>query len=251
MINMFVKPSFITNCRFMIIKPSKWLTLSFILMLISALLLLMGRWRSPHTDFQEQDLLLKQARHPLVIHGFQYAGYHQGEKNIGIKAVRHSIEKKKIGFFTSGVVRIAKFKGAEIDIYTKQVESKKKWESDSQKPNYSLNGIFTKGAMPAAHLKNVVSFIFEPVKINFHIGKSLITRIQANRATVKSKDRSIDFQGQVLVTAESSSLTTNKLTFVPDSGLFKTDSHFVYKTSEKQITGENLTADLSLNLKSL
>ena len=207
----------------------------------------MGRWRSPHTDFQEQDLLLKQARHPLVIHGFQYAGYHQGEKNIGIKAVRHSIEKKKIGFFTSGVVRIAKFKGAEIDIYTKQVEL----GSNVQKPNNSLNGIFTKGAMPAAHLKNVVSFIFEPVKINFHIGKSLITRIQANRATVKSKDRSIDFQGQVLVTAESSSLTTDKLTFVPDSGLFKTDRPFVYKTSEKQITGENLTADLSLNLKSM
>jgi hypothetical protein len=152
-----------------------------------------------------------------------------------------------MGLFSTELVRIAKFKGAEIDIYTKQVESEKKWESDSQKPNYSLKGVFTKEAMPASHLKNVVSFIFEPVKINFHIGKSLITRIQANRATVKSKDRSIDFQGQVLVTAESSSLTTDKLTFVPDSGLFKTDRHFVHKTSEKQITGETLTTDLSLN----
>lgn len=231
----------------MIIKPSKRLILSFILLFIGALLLLIGQWRSQHTDFQEQDSQLKQARHPLVIRGFQYAGYHQGEKNITIKAVRHSIEKKKIGFFSSGLVRIAKFKGAEIDIYTKQVEL----GSDAQKPNNSLKGVFTKGAMPAARLKNVVSFIFEPVKINFHTGKSKITRIQANRATVKSKDRSIDFQGQVLVTSESSSLTTDKLTFVPDSGLFKTDRPFVYKTSEKQITGENLTADLSLNLKSM
>ena len=235
----------------MIVIPSKLLIISFILLFSCAFFFLRGHWQPPDTGFQERDFLIKQARHPLVVRGFQFFGYHQGEKNITIKAVRHSIEKKKLGLFRSGVIRIAKFKGAEIDLYVKQVESEKKLEGDSQKSSFSLKGTFTKEAMPASQLKNVVSFIFEPVKINFYNGKSLITQIQANRASIKSKGRRVVFQGLVLATSESRSLATDKLTFVPDSGLFKTDRHFVLKTSEKQFTGENLTTDLFLNIVSM
>jgi len=201
----------------------------------------------PEADFK-QKYLLRQTRHPMVFLGFQFDGNKQGEKVISIKAVKLSIEKMKFGLFRSSAIRIAKFKGAEIDIYAKQVESEKKLEGDSQKSNYSLKGTFTKEAMPASRFKNVASFIFEPVKINFYNGKSLITQIQANRASIKSKGRRVVFQGQVSVTSESRSLATDKLTFFPDSGLFKSDRHFVLKTSEKKFTGENLTTDLSLYL---
>jgi len=207
----------------------------------------MGHWRSPDTGFQEQDFLIKQARHPLVVHGFQFSGYHQGEKNITIKAVRHSIEKMKFGLFSSGSLRIAKFKGAEIDLYAKQVESEINSEGDSQKSDYSLKGTFTQESMPSSHLKAVVSYIFEPVKMNFYSGKLLITQIEANRATVKSQNRRIVFQEQVAATSGGRTLTTDKLTLFPDSGLFKTDRHYVLQSSEKQIIGDSLTADLSLN----
>ena len=193
----------------MIIRPSRRLIISFILLIGGAIYLLMVHWWPPNTGFQEQDFLIKKARHPLVVHGFQFTGYHQGEKNISIKAVRHSIEKKKMAHFSSGLVRIAKFKGAEIEIYAKQVKSENKLEVDSQKSNYSLKGTFTKEAMPASHLKNVVSFVFEPVIINFHDGQTLITQIQANRATIESRDSRVVFQGQVLATSESRSLATD------------------------------------------
>ena len=46
----------------------------------------------------ERDFLLKQARYPLVIHGFKFSSYDLGGTNITIKAVRLRIEKMKIGF---------------------------------------------------------------------------------------------------------------------------------------------------------
>jgi len=153
-----------------------------------------------------------------------------------------------MGLFRSGAIRIAKFKGAEIDIYVKQVESNKKFEGDSQKFNYDIKGAFTKEAMPASDSKNVVSFLFEPVKIYFYKGKSLITQVQADRASIKSKDRRVVFRGNVLATSEYRSLTTDKLTLFPESGLFKSGHHFVLKTPDKQFTGENIATDLSLNL---
>jgi hypothetical protein len=143
----------------MILRPSKLLIFSFILLFGGALFLLGGHWRPPDSGFQEGDFLIKQARHPLVVHGFQFAGYHHGEKNISIKAVRHSIEKMKLGLFSSGSLRVAKFKGAEIEIFAQQVDSGIKLRDDRQKSNYSLKGTFTKEAMPASDSKNVVSFL--------------------------------------------------------------------------------------------
>jgi hypothetical protein len=177
-----------TKYNFMTIRPSRRLIVSFILLISGAIFLLMAHWRTPNTGFQQQDFMLKQARHPLVVHGFQFTGFHGGEKNIFIRAGRHSIEKKKFGLFSSGLLRIAKFKGAEIDIYIKQVEPKKNNDQDSPEPNYSLKGAFTKETMPAADLKNVVSFLFEPVKVHFYSGESLITQIQANRASIILKE---------------------------------------------------------------
>ena len=199
----------------MILKNSKLLIILLILLICGGIFFFNDFRKPADPVFQEQDFLIKQARHPLVVHGFQFSGYHQGEKNITIKAVRHSIEKMKLGLFRSGCLRIAKFKGAEIDIYAKQVESEKNSEGDSQKSDYSLKGTFTQEQCRSSHLKTVVSYLFEPVKINFYNGKSLITQIQANRASLESKDRRIVFQGNVLATSECRSLTTDKLTLFP------------------------------------
>lgn len=239
------------KCCFMTILRSKLPIISFILLFGGALFLLNGHWQLQDPGFQEQDFLFKKARHPLVVHGFQFSGYHQRENNISITAVRHSIEKKKLGHFTAGSLRIAKFKGAEIDVRIKPVESPKNFEADSQKSSYSLKGSFTREAMPASHLNNLVSYIFEPVIINFHDGRTLITQIRANSATIESRDRRVVFRGNVLAKSGSRRLATDKLTLFPEGGMLKTDRHFVLNIPEKQFAGENLTTDLSLYLISV
>ena len=199
----------------------------------------------------ERDILLKQERHPLVIRGLQFSSYDQGGKNITIKASRYSIEKMKIAFFRTGTARLAKFKNAEIDVYVNQAESDKDFKGDHQKYNYSLKEIFSEEDLPASGLKNVMSLLFEPVKISFYDGKTLITQIHAKKASIKSEDGKIVFEGNVAVTSESRSLSTDRLTLLPDTGEISTDHYYVFKTSENKATGNGITTDLLLNPISL
>ena len=200
----------------------------------------------PEREFQQ-----KQPRHPLVIRGFQFSSYDKDGKNFTIKAAKYSIEKMKIAFFRTGAARLAKFKNAEIDIYVNQVESEKDLKDDSQKYNYSLKEIFTEEALPASGLKSAVSFSFEPVKIAFYEGKTLITQIQAKRASIKSKDGNLVFEGNVTATSKSRSLSTDRLTLVSETGEIKTDHYFVFETYENKTTGNSITTDLLLNPISL
>jgi hypothetical protein len=199
----------------------------------------------------ERDFLLKQARHPLMIRGFQFSSYDQEGKNITIKASRYRIEKMKIAFFRTGAARLAKFKNAEIDVYVDQVESDNDFEEDNQKYIYSLKEVLNDEALPAAGLKNAVSFLFAPVKINFYDGKTLITQIQAKKASIKSKNGNVVLQGNVRATSESRSLSTDRLTLLPDTGEIKTNHYVSFETPENKGTGNGITMDLLLNPISL
>ena len=201
--------------------------------------------------FLERDFRVKQPRHPLVIHGFKYSSYDQGDKNIAIKAVRLCIEKIKKGFLSLAPLRCAKFKNAEIDLYVQQVEPEKDLKEESQIFNYSLKETLSKESLPDDGFENVVSFLFEPVKMNFYSGKTLLTQIQAKRASIKSKDGKIVFKGQVTATSESRSLATDKLTLFPDICEIKTNHNFVYKTPQNKITGNRIITDLTLKPISL
>lgn len=236
-------------------NPSR-LRLLLIIVIIISIAYVGVAYLIPHkkkTDdgFLEQDFLLKQARHPLAIRGLQFSSYNKGGKNITIKASRYRIEKMKIAFFRTGAARLAKFKNAEIDVYVDQVESDKDFEGDNQKYIYSLKEVLTDEALPAAGLKNAISFLFAPVKINFYDGKALITQIQAKKASIKAKDGNLVLEGNVTATSESRSLSTDRLALLPDTGEIKTDHYFIFETPENKITGNGITTDLSLNPISL
>lgn len=203
------------------------------------------------TDIPKRDILLMQARHPLVIRGFRLSNYDREGKNIAIKATRYSIEKMKIGFFRTGAARLAKFKNAEIDVYVNRAESDKDFKGDHQKYNYSLKEIFAEEDLPVSGLKNVMSLLFEPVKIAFYDEKTLITQIHAKKASIKSEDGKIVFQGNVTATSESRSLSTDRLTLLPETGEITTNHYFVFETSENKTTGNGITTDLLLNPISL
>jgi hypothetical protein len=233
------------------LKPLKFLLIIIILICCAGVAFLILPKKKRDAGCPEREFLLKQARYPLVIRGFQFSSYDLQGKNITIKAARLRVEKMKMAFFSSGAVRLAQFKDAEIDIYVKQVESEKDLKGDSQKSIYSLKETFTKEALPAYGLENVGSLLFEPVKINFYNGKTLLTQIQAKRASIKSRDGRVVFQGHVRATSESRSLSTDKLILMPGSGAITTSPYLVFKTPENNITGNSLTTDLLLNPISL
>lgn len=200
---------------------------------------------SPEGDFR-----VEQARHPLVIHGFKFSSCDQKGKNMAIKAVRLRIEKMKKAFLSIAPVRLAKFKDAEIDIYVQQIKSENDLRETSLKFNYSLKEMLTKKSLPDDGFENVLSLLFEPVKMNFYNGNSLLTQIQAKRASIKSKDGKVVFQGHVTATSNSRSLLTDRLTLFPDIGEMRTNNVFVFKTLEDKVTGNSITTDLILNPKS-
>jgi hypothetical protein len=156
----------------------------------------------------------------------------------------------KKAFLSIAPVRLAKFKDAEIDIYVQQIKSENDLRETSLKFNYSLKEMLTKKSLPDDGFENVVSLLFEPVKMNFYNGNSLLTQIQAKRASIKSKDGKVVFQGHVKATSNSRSLLTDRLTLFPDIGEMRTNNVFVFKTLEDKVTGNSITTDLKLNPKS-
>jgi hypothetical protein len=232
-------------------KPLKLLLIIIVLISCAGIGFLILPKKKMDAGFAEREFLLKQTRYPLVIRGFQFSSYDLQGKNITIKAVRLRVEKMKMAFLSSAAVRLAKFTDAEIDIYVKPVESERDLKRDRQKSSYSLKETFTKEALPAYGLENVGSILFEPVKINFYNGKTLLTQIQAKRASIKSKDGRVVFQGHVRATSASKSLSTSKLILMPGTDAITNSPYFVFKTVENNTTGNSITTDLLLNPISL
>ena len=184
----------------------------------------------------------------LVVMGFQFAGFNEGKKILSIKAAKHAIEKKKIGFIRVGAGYIANYKNAVIDIYGQQIGNDKYYNEDSRIAAYTFTAIFSKETMPILSRKNIAFLRFEPAKINFYNNNSLLTEIVAHRATIDPRKDRIFLKGQILVKSASRSLMTDRLTLISDNGFMETNSHFILKTPEKHITGDNLTSDISLKI---
>ena len=100
--------------------------------------------------------------------GFQFAGFNDGKKILSIKAAKHAIEKKKIGFISLGAGYIANYKNAVIDIYGQQIINDPYSKKDSRIAAYTYNAIFSEETMPILSQKDIAFLRFEPVAINFY-----------------------------------------------------------------------------------
>lgn len=183
---------------------------------------------------------------PLTVQGFQFSGYLKDRQVLSIKADKHTVEKKKIGFISLGTGFIAKYKNAVIDIHIRQAE-KKGNSHDNPMDAYSFNEIFSEDIAPIFSQKDIVALQFQPVKINFFNEDKLLSRVQAHSAAINSMDRKIFLKGQISVKAAEKVLTAERLTLVSDTGLIEANDGFVLKTPEKQITGKSLTSDIGLD----
>ena len=194
----------------------------------------------------------------LQISGFKFNGHYDGKKIISIKADKFTIEKKKLGFFRLGLLNVARFKNAVIDIYGQRIETgeealpmsavqaPEKSQADTQRSSISFSELFTGEALPSFSVKRISSIMIEPVCLNLYDGKSLISQITASSANIRLRKRDILFEGDVLVKSGLASLKSDHLILMPENGALRAERHFVLETPEKRLEGERLTTDLYL-----
>jgi hypothetical protein len=178
-----------------------------------------------------------------TIRDFRFSGYHQGKKAITIKAVKFSVEKKKIGIFKFSPLRAARFRGAEINLYLDNIQLT---DGLPNQQDIIVKGLFSQETMPTSALKGATSVVFEPVKINCYLDDTNLTEIHARRASLDSRRRRLILQGKILVTSASNQLATERLIIYPEKGIIEVNNTFVLKTQSEKITGDKLTTDFFL-----
>jgi hypothetical protein len=166
----------------------------------------------------------KHLKYSLQIKGFKFDSFDDGEKVLSIKADKFTVEKKKLGFFRFGLINVAIFKNAVIDVYLKRK------------------------ALPSFSAKQISSIIIEPVCFNLQNKNSLLTQITSNSAIIKLTKQNILFKGGVQVVSGEMSLITERLNLFLENSVMKTDRHFILKTPEKKIEGDHITVDMFLNV---
>lgn len=195
----------------------------------------------------------------VQIKGFQFEGYYEDKRLIKIKADKFTIEKKKLGFFRFGMLNVAKLKDAVIDIYGESTKdagtpvSKASRQTagpsnmESQWPSgITFKDVFQKESLPSFQVKRISSILIEPICLNLHDEKSLITQITANTAIIRLKNRDILFTGDARVVSGSRILQTEKLIFLPEKVILRTEMPFSLNTPEKRIEGDHLKIDIFL-----
>ena len=197
-------------------------------------------------------------QHRVKIGGFQFQGSREGRRVISIRADRFTVEKKKLGFFRLGILSEARFTNAVIDLYGTREAPEEKGPATPGRPAgppvaasrdpgpLSFEGSFTRESLPSLSGKGIASIRLEPVAFNLHEDTSLITRISADSATVRLKQRDVLFRGKVRVESGGRLLTTARLSFMPKTASFATRHHFVLEAPEKRVEGEGITTDLYL-----
>jgi len=184
----------------------------------------------------------RHSQYRLKIKGFQYDSLNNGEKILSIKADNFTIEKKKLGFFRFGLINVAIFENAVIDVYLKRKLS----NNGSDFIRDALPSL--RDALPSFSTKRISSITIEPVCLNLRDEKSLFTQITSKSAMIRLKKHNILFKGGVQVVSGDNSLITERLNFFPENFVMKTDRHFILKTPEKKIEGNHLTVDMFLNV---
>jgi hypothetical protein len=217
-----------------------------------------------HRAFKPKDLPLKNSPYRVMkqraeIRGFQFDGHFEGRKIISIRASKFRIEKRKLGHFTLGLMNVARFQDAVIDLYGQRQEGRsenpvskalhEQGEPSSPAPmSVTFKNAFKKEALPILPVKRISSVTLEPVRVHLHDGETLLTAISAASATLRLKNRDMLFKGQVRVSSGNRSLTTDRLSLSPDATL-QAKGHCVLRTPGKTMEREGLGTDIFLNVR--
>jgi hypothetical protein len=242
-------------------KPLKLILLMISIALISGLVVKGITGRSKSTQKEKEVFLRLNKNTGLIMKGFQYSQYHEGQKALSIKAAKFSVEKKKISIFKLSPFKVASLKDAEIDFFgvTNRHDEEKnqpnnpstdKEDNTAGMSGISFKGVLSQEILPPAALKGSISATCEPVKINLYLDDAPVTVIQAEKAIVDPRQRRLILRNDIQVRSGSLSLSTDRMAIYPETGLFEIENKFVLKTQDETITGEKLTTDFFLEVVS-
>jgi hypothetical protein len=184
----------------------------------------------------------KNFEYRLQIKGFKFDSFDDGKNILSIKTDKFTVEKKKLGFFRFGLINVAIFKNAKIDVYLKRSVS----SNDDSFISEALPSL--KDALPSFSIKRISSIIIEPICLNFRDGNHLLTQITSNSAIIGLTKQNILFKGGVHVVSGNRSLTTEGLNFFSEKSVMKINRHFILQKPEKKIEGNTITLDMYLNV---
>jgi len=226
-----------------LLRLYKFILLSLLFLVVAGLIFLLLRQGNLNTHNNTPEVSSQRySKHRLKIKGFRLDSLNNGEKILSIKADNFTIEKKKLGFFRFGLINVAKFENAVIDIYFKRKLSNNGSDFISEAlPSLS-------DALPSFSTKRISSITIEPVCLNLRDEKSLFTQITSKSAIIRLKKHNFFFKGGVHVVSGDKSLSTERLTLLPQKLIMKTERRFILKTPQKKMEGEQLTVDIFLNL---
>ena len=191
---------------------------------------------------QQEVLQQKSLQYRHKIEGFKFDKFDNGERTHSIKADKFTIEKKKLGFFRLGLINVATFKDALIDVYLKERSS----GNDSDSIRKALPSL--RDAFPSFSKKPVSSIVVENICLNLRDKRSLLTQLTSKSAIIRLNKHDILFEGNVRVASGDKILITEKLNFFPESFLMRARRHFILKTPYKKLEGHGVTVDFFLNV---
>lgn len=229
-----------------LLRLYRFFLLLLLVLVVAGTIFLFNRHRTLTTcEIQKEGPRQRYSKHRLQIKGFKFNSHDNGEKTLSIKADKFTIEKKKLGFFRFGLINVAIFENAIIDIYLKR----KLFNNRSNFIRKALPSL--KDALPSFSTKRISSITIEPVCLNLRDEKSLFTQITSNSAMIRLTKQNILFKGGVQVVSGDKSLITERLNFFLENSVMKTERHFILKTPEKRLEGNRLTVDILLNVVKL
>jgi hypothetical protein len=202
----------------------------------------------------------------MRMEGLSFHGLHQGQRVLGLSAASFIVRKKRMGFLTFSVAHEAVLENAVIDLYQalqgaasvldRQVEGPQgKYKegasgtgdgSGKEHPSFPFlfaRETFTGFPVPVASLRAVTA---SPVQIRFFQGERLLSRIIASSASIDFRQRAVQCLGRVQVIAGAAELTTETLSFFPETGLLRADGPWTLKRAGATRIGKGLTTDVEL-----
>jgi len=202
----------------------------------------------------------------MRMEGLSFHGLHQGQRVLRLSAASFIVRKRRMGFFTFSVAHEAHLENAVIDLYPALQGTASAFDRWIEGPQDQKKGgvpksrdgsrkgtpaflslfaaeTFTGFPVPVTSLRAVTA---SPVQIRFFQGERLLSRISGLSASLDFRQRSVQCLGRVRVIAGVTELTTEALTFSPETGLLRIDGPWTLKRAGATKTGKGLITDMEL-----
>ena len=197
-----------------------------------------------HTDDQPNEASDPFTGLLVDIKGFHYTLNQSGQKSLTFKADRLTLKKQKIGHIHIGGFAAVRLENAVIQIHGMPAEGATPARSQFEEMNVDqvISGI----NMPFPSIKRIISMTMAPIRIELVTPDSVLTRVSASFASIRSKKGGMVFEKKVRVVSGPRTLETDRLRISSDLRVVKVPGRFVLVTPDGRKTGDRLTTDIQL-----